>query len=181
MNKENLQLRRLGANDKVVTFDCGDEDLNDFILTDAPLYYRVRLATSYVWEDGITGEVFGYFSLAHDRISLTDFPSNSAYNHFRKQFFAQGKMFKSYPALKICRLATSKSCHGEGIGSMIIKTIIASYRNDSKAGCRFITVDAYADALPFYYKHGFLPLSKTDEGADTRLLYFDLQSVNVIP
>ena len=44
---------------------------------------------------------------------------------------------------------------------------------------RFITVDAYADALPFYYKQGFIPLSKTDEGADTRLLYFDLQSVNV--
>ena len=55
MNKENLQLRRLGENDKVATFDCGDEDLNDFILTDAPLYYRVRLATSYVWEDRITG------------------------------------------------------------------------------------------------------------------------------
>ena len=82
------------------------------------------------------------------------------------------------PALKICRLATSKSCRGEGIGSMTIQAIIASYRNDSKAGCRFITVDAYADALPFYYRHGFLPLSKTDEGADTRLLYFDLQSVN---
>lgn len=48
MNKENLQLRRLGENDKVTAFDCGDEDLNDFILTDAPLYYRVRLATSYV-------------------------------------------------------------------------------------------------------------------------------------
>ena len=114
MNKENLQLRRLGENDKVATFDC----------------------------------------------------SNSAYNRFRKQFFAQGKMFKSYPALKICRLATSKSCRGEGIGSMMIQTIIASYRIDSKAGCRFITVDAYADALPFYFKQGFLPLSKTDEGAD---------------
>lgn len=177
MNKENLQLRRLGENDSVATFDCGDEDLNDFILTDAPLYYRVRLATSYVLEDRLTGEVYGYFSLAHDRISLTDFPSNSAYNRFRKQFFAQGKMFKSYPALKICRLATSKSSRGEGIGSMIVKTIIASYRNDNKAGCRFITVDAYADALPFYYKLGFLPLSKSDEQADTRLLFFDLESV----
>lgn len=177
MNKENLQLRRLGENDSVATFDCGDEDLNDFILTDAPLYYRVRLATSYVLEDRLTGEVYGYFSLAHDRISLTDFPSNSAYNRFRKQFFAQGKMFKSYPALKICRLATSKSSRSEGIGSMIVKTIIASYRNDNKAGCRFITVDAYADALPFYYKLGFLPLSKSDEQADTRLLFFDLESV----
>jgi GNAT superfamily N-acetyltransferase len=177
MNKENLQLRRLGENDKVVTFDCGDEDLNDFILTDAPLYYHVRLATSYLLEDAITGEAAGYFSLAHDRISLTDFPSNSAYNRFRKQFFAQGKMFKSYPALKICRLATNKSARGLGIGSMMLNTIIESYRGDNKAGCRFITVDAYADAIPFYLKQGFMPLSKTDEGSDTRLLYFDLESV----
>jgi hypothetical protein len=60
---------------------------------------------------------------------------------------------------------------------MIVRTIIASYRKDNKAGCRFITVDAYADAQPFYCKQGFLPLSKTDEGSDTRLLYFDLESV----
>ena len=37
MDKENLQLRRLGENDNVTSFDCGDEDLNDFILTDASL------------------------------------------------------------------------------------------------------------------------------------------------
>lgn len=177
MNKDDLRLRRLGENDSVMQFDCGDEDLNDFILTDAPLYFRVRLATSYVLEDGRSGEVIGYFSLAHDRISLTDFPNSSAYNRFRKQFFAQGKMFKSYPALKICRLATSKSCRGEGFGAMIVNMIIASYRNDNKAGCRFITVDAYAEALQFYYKQGFIPLSKEDEGAPTRLLYFDLESI----
>ncbi len=177
MNKENIQLRRLGENDIVSQFDCGDEDLNDFILTDASLYFKVRLATSYVLQDGDNGNVIGYFSLAHDRISLTDFPSNSAYNRFRKQFFAQGKMFKSYPALKICRLATDKKYHGEGIGAMIINMIIASYRNDNKAGCQFITVDAYRDALPFYYKQGFVPLSKEDEESDTRLLYFDLESV----
>ena len=177
MNKEKIQLRRLGESDVVTGFDCGDNDLNDFIMTDAPLYFRVRLATSYVLEDGESGEVMGYFSLAHDRISLTDFPSNSAYNRFRKRFFAQGKMFKSYPALKICRLATDKKFRGEGIGAMLVNTIIGSYRNDNKAGCRFITVDAYADALPFYFKLGFAPLSKEDEGAETRLLYFDLETL----
>lgn len=156
LNKDKVQLRKLGEDDTICQFDCGDEDLNDFIITDAPLYFKVRLATSYVLEDTENGNVIGYFSLAHDRISLTDFPSNSAYNRFRKQFFAQGKMFKSYPALKICRLATDKKYRGEGIGAMIVNMIIASYRRDNKAGCRFITVDAYADALPFYYKQGFL-------------------------
>ena len=134
LNKDKVQLRKLGEDDTICQFDCGDEDLNDFIITDAPLYFKVRLATSYVLEDTENGNVIGYFSLAHDRISLTDFPSNSAYNRFRKQFFAQGKMFKSYPALKICRLATDKKYRGEGIGAMIVNMIIASYRRDNKAG-----------------------------------------------
>ena len=60
---------------------------------------------------------------------------------------------------------------------MMLTTIIESYRGDNKAGCRFITVDAYTDAIPFYLKQGFLPLSKEDEGADTRLLYSDLETV----
>ena len=68
MDRNNIQLRRLGEHDIVDQFDCGDEDLNDFILTDAPLYYKVRLATSYVLEDRDNGNVIGYFSLAHDRI-----------------------------------------------------------------------------------------------------------------
>ena len=59
----------------------------------------------------------------------------------------------------------------------MLNTIIESYRGDNKAGCRIITFDAYIDAIPFYLKQGFVPLSKTDEGADTRLLYFDLESV----
>ena len=108
---------------------------------------------------------------------MTDFPSNSAYNRFRKQFFAQGKMFKSYPALKICRLAIDRRCRGEGLGAMLVNMIIASYKNDNKAGCRFVTVDAYSNALDFYFKLGFAPLSKSDEGADTRLLYFDLECI----
>lgn len=177
LDKNNIIYRRLDEQDSIKSFDCGDEDLNDFIKNDAPLYYKARLSTSYVLEDQSTGETIGYFSLAHDRISLTDFPSNSSYNRFRKQFFAQGKMFKSYPAIKICRLATNLNYRGKGIGKMIINMIIASYQQDNKAGCRFVTVDAYNSALPFYYNQGFMPLSKEDEGAETRLLYFDLKQI----
>ena len=80
--------------------------------------------------------------------------------------------------IQLRRLGESdKKYRGEGIGAMIVNTIIGSYRNDNKAGCRFITVDAYVDALPFYYKLGFALLSKEDEGAETRLLYFDLETL----
>lgn len=107
INSESVRYHRLATEDIVSEFDCGDEDLNDFIRTDASLYNQARLATSYILEDTQSGKIMAYFSLAHDRISLTDFPNNSAYNRFRRQFFARGKMFKSYPALKICRLETA--------------------------------------------------------------------------
>lgn len=37
MDKDKLLIRRLGADDTVTRFDCEDEDLNDFLLSDAPL------------------------------------------------------------------------------------------------------------------------------------------------
>ena len=39
------------------------------------------------------------------------------------------------------------------------------------------TVDAYAAAIPFYLKQKFVPLTVEDEGAETRLLYFDLNDI----
>ena len=110
-----FEVKRIKVGETVKSFDCGDEDLNNFILKDAPLFYKVRLSTTYVLEDHDTGDVIGYFSLAHQQ--------------------------------------------------------------DNKAGCRFITVDAYANAIPFYLNLGFSPLSKEDEGAETRLLYFDLKQL----
>lgn len=170
-----IEICKINEETEGMSFDCGDQDLNEFILNDALRYYQSRLSTSYILRDLTNGEMIGYFSLAHDKISLADFPSNSAYNRFRKRFFSRSKMFKSYPAIKICRLATSKKYQGKGFGKLIINMIISSYQQDNKAGCRFVTVDAYDSAIHIYHNHGFLPLSKEDEGSDTKLLYFDLQ------
>ncbi|MFT0159527.1 hypothetical protein ACMSFP_07565 [Bacteroides thetaiotaomicron] len=47
----------------------------------------------------------------------------------------------------------------------------------NKTGCRFLTVDAYAAAVPFYMKNGFVPLNDEDVDSATRLLYFDLNDI----
>jgi len=49
---------------------------------------------------------------------------------------------------------------------------------DNKTGCRFITVDAYAAAIPFYLHNGFVPLNEEDADEPTRLLYFDLNDLD---
>lgn len=47
-----------------------------------------------------------------------------------------------------------------------------------KSGCRFITVDAYAAAIPFYVKNEFVALTDEDKDSTTRLLYFDLNDIS---
>jgi len=45
-----------------------------------------------------------------------------------------------------------------------------------QAGCRFITVDAYQNALEFYKKNGFDFLTEKDAQEQTRAMYLDLKA-----
>lgn len=67
---------------------------------------------------------------------------------------------------------------GQSIGTILLDFIKSYFVVDNKTGCRFLTVDAYADAVPFYLKNGFVPLNEDDKEDDTRLLYFDLNDVS---
>ena len=87
------------AEQEVVTaFNCGDEDLNGFILTDAPLYRKEKLAVTYtVFEKENSNNVVAFFSLSNDRISISDFDNKTRYNRFSRRF-NNHKRLKSYPA-----------------------------------------------------------------------------------
>ena len=47
----------------------------------------------------------------------------------------------------------------------------------SRSAFRFITVDAYLSAIPFYEKNGFKLLSQKEEGDQTRLMFFDIMRI----
>ena len=117
-------------------------------------------------------QTVAYFSLANDRISLSDFENKTEFNRFRKHRFVNEKRLKSYPAAKICL-----SVKGQSIGSFLLNFIKSYFVIENKTGCRFLTVDAYAAAVPFYEKNGFIPLNNEDVDSATRLLYFDLNDI----
>ena len=56
---EPLKIRRLAINDRISNFNCGDEDLNDFILNESQLYRGEMLAVTYVIEDN-NGVILAY-------------------------------------------------------------------------------------------------------------------------
>lgn len=173
-------IRRLSTDEVVEHFDCDDDDLNDFILNEARAYSFQKLAVSYVISlSNDINKVVAFCSLANDRISLSDFESKTEFNRFRKhQHFPQEKRMKSYPAVKLCRLGVDKDYKGESLGSSLLNFIKWYFIEDNKTGCRFITVDAYIAAIPFYEKNGFVPLNSDDEDSTyTRLLYYDLNDL----
>ena len=45
---------------------------------------------------------------------------------------------------------------------------------ENKESCRFLTVNAYLEAVPFYEKNGFRFLTAEDDDPHTRVMYFDL-------
>lgn len=171
-----IHIIRLEEDERVADFDCGDEDLNDFIVNEAQPYRKALIATSYIAQDS-QGALLGFFSLANDKVSLSDFPSKTEYNRFRKSRFVNEKRLKGYPAVKLCRLGISTLAHGQHIGSYLLDFIKSYFVSDNKTGCRFLTVDAYAGAVPFYCKNGFAPLTDEDKDDSTRLLYFDLATL----
>ncbi len=170
-------IRKLEPSERVEAFDCGDADLNDFIQNESPYYRRALLAMSYVLENKEENKTVAYFSLANDRVSVADFENKTAFNRFRRERFVNEKRLKSYPAAKICRLGVDLSVRGQHVGTFLLDFIKSYFIENNKTGCRFLTVDAYSKALPFYYKNGFLPLTTEDEGAVTRLLYYDLNDI----
>lgn len=175
--EERCLVRRLNIGDSISAFDCNDEDLNDFILNEACLYRNALLSVTYVVEDKTTHDILAYFSLANDKISISDFESKTEFNRFRKHKFVNEKRLRSYPAIKIGRLAISQQAQHQSIGTYLLEFIEDYFIIDNKSGCRFVTVDAYVDAIPFYIKNNYQFLNNDDEDKRTRVMYFDLASL----
>jgi GNAT superfamily N-acetyltransferase len=168
------KLVRLTQDANIKTFECADKDLNDFLLNDAKNYLKAMLAVTYVIQND--EEAIAYFSLSNDNLSKHD-KKNPIWNRLNRSI-PNEKRRHTYPAVKIGRLAVSGKHQGKGFGTHIISMVRKIYIHDmQRAGCRFMTVDAYRDALPFYEKNKFKFLTEQDKNDDTRIMYFDLKAI----
>ena len=164
--------REIESEKEIKSFDCGDTDLNDFLVSDAKNYLRAMMALTYLLEDNSECKTVAYYSLLNDKI-VFDPEEKRFWNRLNRRI-VNSKRRKEYPAVKIGRLAVSKDYVGNHIGEAILLQIKHVFATMRRSACRFITVDAYAAAVPFYEKCGFMFLSEKDKHAKTRAMYFDL-------
>ena len=178
-----LPFERLSDNHVFLPFDCGDEDINDFLLTQAVHYQKELLAVTYLLEDG-ENTVF-YFTLSNDKVTALEL--SKGFWRKIKSLFPHSKHRRDYPAVKIGRLGVNKFYQhtDDKWGTKIVGFIKNWMVSHNKTGCRFITVDAYCTAVPFYLKNGFMFMGSDErlryesKTAATVTMYYDLKQINV--
>lgn len=144
-NVDNLKIVKTDLEQlKTIDFDCGDEDLNEFLLKDSFENIKNNLCTIFlcIYEE----DVIGFFSLSADSIKIND--------ELKIQY-------PQYPAIKIGRLAVSKEFQNQHIGSLMIDWVVGFCRNlGNEIGIRFVSVDAHNNAktINFYNHNQFVEL-----------------------
>ena len=169
-----MKIVPLTSDYNVTGFDCGDSDLNEFILEDAKHFLEKRIANTFILED--EGKIAAYFCLLNDKVSRQEI-TNSRWKKI-KDSFPESKRFRSYPTIKIGRFAVSLDYRNRSVGTDLMKSLKLILKNEStRSAFRYITVDAYLSAVPFYLKNGFVELTEKEENDHTRLMYFDMLSL----
>jgi GNAT superfamily N-acetyltransferase len=168
-----VDIVKLEEDTEITSFESEDKDLNDFLRNDAKNYLKSLLAVTYLLQIG--DETVAYFSLSNDSLIKND-GDRPAWNRINRTI-SNDKRRRTYPAVKIGRSAIDRKYAGMGLGSRIILAIREIYNTPQQAGCRFLTVDAYRNALAFYQKNRFDFLTGHDINDDTRTMYFDLKAI----
>lgn len=170
---ENYDFIPLKVDTKIKPFKCKDSDLNGFLFDDAQKYLTELMAVTYLLEDLPQSKTVAYFSLLNDKITF-DPEQRSIWNKLSRRV-SNPKRRKHYPAVKIGRLAISEEFAGQGLGRDIIRLIKFMFTHGNRTGCRFITVDAYHNAVEFYQRCGFDFISEKDQNDVTRSMFYDLK------
>lgn len=174
INFSKLRQFQLTEDSDIKPFKCADDDLNEFLFEDAKHFQRELMTVTYLLEYMEQNKTAAYFSLLADKITFNP-EEKSVWNKLNRNI-PNTKRRRSYPAVKIGRLAVNEDYSGQGFGTFILDNIKYVFSNVKRLGCRFITVDALKTAVPFYELNGFQFMTESDKDDETRLMFFDLKN-----
>ena len=170
-----MKVVQLTSDYEMKPFDCGDTELNGFLLNEAKAFSKNRLANTFLICDGDV--IIGYFSLFNDKISKQEV-SKAVWRKIKK-LFPHSKHFGSYPAVKIGRFAIALQYRNCGMGRKMM--VVLQYRlkkEISSSTFRVLTVNAYLEAIPFYERNGFKRLDPEEIAGNTRTMFFDMMQLD---
>ena len=145
-----VTVRRLAPDDDRSSFPSGDVDLDRFFARYAGQnQFRHHIGTTYVAvDDG--GTIPGYATVIASELTASRLSE------------AKRRRLPAYPlpVVRLARLAVDRRAREHGIGRTIFRAVFGiAQRMAIEMGCVGIVVDAKSDAIGFYDKLGFIPLS----------------------
>ena len=147
-------IRKLKEMDDITSFRCSEASLNEFIKEEALAYQRELMGNTYVVLQG--GALIAFFTLSMDNIRVQKIPSDLKIDGFWDMEY--------YPAMKIGRLAVDERYERMGGGTYLLRVIFDLAMETTQAvACRFITVNAKRNAIPFYERNGFITLKSQEK------------------
>ncbi|KZX12322.1 GNAT family N-acetyltransferase [Methanobrevibacter curvatus] len=151
INLKNIKIKLLNENHDLNDFDCGNEDLNEFLKKDSLFQKNIMLNTAYL--AFYNGKIVGFLTISSDSLNLKKLG-----NKYKERFQDKEVGYKTFPTIKLGRFAVDKNFQDGGIGRVLIMWLINfAIQNSEKIGFRFINIDAYIIAFNFYKKYYFKP------------------------
>lgn len=185
---QQLTIKELSNFHCLKTFCSGIEAMDDFIQGDFRMSVENHYCSAYgVW---LGEELVAVYALSFDSLDLdsddkeeleagissTGLPDINW--NYKDTFYAKPR----YPALDIAYLAVQQKFRNMGIGYAIIQQIANDARNQTFAGCQFLTVEALAtekySAVGFYSRCGFTPNEFKKPYKDTLRMFRTLYAVD---
>ena len=145
------RIEKLRPEHPVRAFDCGQPDLNTWLLRFALQAQAAHSAVTYL---GLEGErIVGFFSLAAAAVAQAEAPER----------LAKGQAKQPIPVVLLARLAVHTEWQGRGVGRGLLReAILRTLEAAGIIGARALVVHAKDDpARAFYLRYGFQP-SPTD-------------------
>ena len=145
-----LEIRKLRPEDDRARFRSGNADLDRFFARYAGQnQFRHHIGTTYVAIDE-SGAIAGYATVSPSELSPDAVSARV------------GKRLPRYPVpvLRLARLAVDERARGQGAGRLLVRAVLMLATQMSEdMGCVGLVVDAKPEAVAFYEKLGFVPLS----------------------
>lgn len=134
-------------------FDCGDPDLNAFLLRHARQSHDKGGAKTFLAIDDTSGRIFGFYSLS---------PASVAYER-TPEVIKRGLARYEVPVFRLARLAVDRSVQGQGLGGQLLLAAgRRCLRVAVEAGGVALMIDAKNNRVARWYEsYGAVPLHDT--------------------
>lgn len=145
---ESPRLEPLGYHHIIDRFDCGNDDLTDWLVQHSGHATRQGTRTYVLIREG-TQEALGYVAIAPHLLEREELPTRVGRGAPRQ-----------VPAILLAKLALDVRLHGQGLGSeLLVRTLHLIAEAARVAGGKLVVVDAIDDdAAAFYGRHDFVPV-----------------------